>query len=179
MIDLVASHVVPAALALLPAAMRSLEASAMLVAIGLQESRFLERHQRPVGPAKGFWQFERAGLRGVLSNPHTRGLAQEAIRELRYHEPAFTTLHQALEHNDVLAAVCARLLLWPDPDDLPGADAPELARAIYLRTWQPGRPRPTTWKGLYKEAWDRVLFHAQGPRKDQTDAARFDRRAAV
>lgn len=179
MVDQVVRYVIPAAFSLLPAGLRSLEASALLTAIGLQESRFLERHQRPQGPAKGFWQFERAGLRATLSHHRTRELALCVISQLRYREPAFSTLHQALEHNDVLAAAMARLLLWADPLTLPGPEAPDTAWAIYLRCWQPGRPHPTTWKGLYKEAWDRVLLHAQpAPRKASSDAGRFDRRSA-
>ena len=46
------------ALALLPAAMNTPQARCMLLAIGLQESRFVHRRQIG-GPARGFWQFER------------------------------------------------------------------------------------------------------------------------
>ena len=54
------------ALRLLPARMNSPEAEVMLLAIGLQESRFEHRRQlvgsppRPTGPAKSFWQAELA-----------------------------------------------------------------------------------------------------------------------
>ena len=44
------------ALALLPSAMDTPQAHCMLLAIGLQESRFVHRRQIG-GPACGFWQF--------------------------------------------------------------------------------------------------------------------------
>lgn len=53
------------ALSLLPERMRSKEAVVMLLAIGLQESRFVHTYQlvqgKPgaKGPARGWWQFER------------------------------------------------------------------------------------------------------------------------
>ncbi|MCV6902125.1 MAG: hypothetical protein NTT76_05400, partial [Achromobacter xylosoxidans] len=46
------------ALALLPAGMDTQAAHVMLLAIGLQESRFTHRQQIG-GPARGFWQFEK------------------------------------------------------------------------------------------------------------------------
>mgnify|MGYP003654981810 CR=1 FL=1 len=45
------------ALSILPDTMNSLQAQAMLIAIGLQESRFSHREQVG-GPAKGYCQFE-------------------------------------------------------------------------------------------------------------------------
>src|SRR5690554_6652716 len=79
-----ASAIAPA-LELLPAQMTSPEAVVMLLAIGLQESRFQHRRQlvgsppRPVGPAKSFWQAEQGGgmVRGLLRyhDPRVRDLA--------------------------------------------------------------------------------------------------------
>jgi hypothetical protein len=174
MVALVVAHVIPATLALLPVPLRSLEAQAMLVAIGLQESRFLERHQRPNGPAVGFWQFERAGVRGVLSHKDSKALIASVLLDLRYKERAFSVLCGAVEHNDILACAFARLLLWTDPDPLPGREAGEVAWNIYLRTWRPGRPHSETWPSLYREAWDRVNLNAltrKEPCKPKTSSA--------
>ncbi|WP_199533145.1 hypothetical protein [Thiopseudomonas alkaliphila] len=56
------------ALALLPARMKSKKAVVMMLAIGLQESRFIHRRQIK-GPARGFWQFEKGGgVYGVLNH---------------------------------------------------------------------------------------------------------------
>ncbi|MCY1303002.1 hypothetical protein D9M70_526890 [compost metagenome] len=45
---------------------------------------------------------------------------------------------RALEHDDVLAAGFARLLLWSDPKPLPLAGDEQGAFDLYLRTWRPG-----------------------------------------
>lgn len=47
-------------LALLPAKMSGCGAITMIIAIGLQESEFLARHQYGNGPACGLWQSSRA-----------------------------------------------------------------------------------------------------------------------
>lgn len=157
MIDIVHHHVIPAAFALLPAVMRSERATAMLLAIGLQESRFLARRQF-VGPARGFWQFERAGVEGVLAHHASREYARAALRQLRYehHGRQPSEVHAALEHNDVLAAVFARLLLWTLPDPLAHRGDEFGAWSHYLAAWRPGKPRPETWGTFFNEAHDRV-----------------------
>lgn len=162
MIDVVARHVIPAALFLLPDKMDTLEARAMLLAIGLQESKFKARRQHGNGPARGFWQFEKNGaVRGVLSHKLTRVPLRMALHTLCYPDPAtgeeraasIAFLHQAIEHNDVLACVFARLNLWWLPDTLPGEDESGDGWAQYLEAWQPGKPHPATWKAYYKQAW--------------------------
>ena len=53
MIGHILAHVMPAAFSLLPPNMDSREARVMLLAIGMQESRF--KHRKQIGgPAKGF-----------------------------------------------------------------------------------------------------------------------------
>jgi hypothetical protein len=152
------AYTIPAAFAVLPARLDSPEARAMLLAIGLQESRFLHRHQVG-GPAVSFWQFERAGVKGVLTHPASAGLVRTAYQALRYDtqvgSPGYA-LHVALEHNDVLACVFARLLLWTLPLPLPPRDEPELAWQQYLLAWRPGRPRRDSWDAYYGMAWLRV-----------------------
>lgn len=139
------------ALALLPARMSSPSAEVMLLAIGLQESRF--SHRRQVGgPARGFWQFEQGGgVRGVLRHSASRehALAVCRIRNVIATEGA---VYAALEHDDVLAAAFARLLLWTDPKALPALGDEQAAWDLYLRVWRPGRPRKEKWAASWSSA---------------------------
>lgn len=69
-----------------PSSNRRVSALTMLLAIGLQESRFTFRDQvvpgkapGQVGPATGFWQFERAGgVAGVMQHPRSAEIARVA-----------------------------------------------------------------------------------------------------
>ena len=176
MIDLVVRSVIPAALSLLPPEMDTPAARAMLIAIGLQESKFLARRQildsgRP-GPAAGFWQFERGGaVVGVLEHPSTREHALRVLRELRYVKGALpgrvTTstaiVHATLEDNDILACAFARLNLWWFPSRLPHQGAAADGWRQYLATWQPGKPHKATWAAYFAEAWDRVTAIEETP----------------
>lgn len=148
------------ALYLLPPAMTSAEARVMLYAIGLQESRFEHRRQlvkvggelRPIGPAKGLWQFERfGGCRGVVEHPASRYWMHHICRtrDLPFNA---TALWNAIETDDVLAAAAARLLLFTDPKRLPALGDEKGAWNLYLRVWRPGKPHRATWPDLYAEA---------------------------
>lgn len=158
MIDLILRSIIPAAFTMLPPAMDTPAARAMLLAIGLQESKFLHRRQENYGPARGFWQFEKAGIRGVAKHLASREHLETALRILRYEQLIGQTagLHYAIEDNDVLACVFARLLLRTVPARLPDRSDDGAGYAQYLAGWNPGRPRPATWKAFYSEAWDRV-----------------------
>jgi hypothetical protein len=161
MIDEVHRFIVPTAFALLPPTMRSDRATAMLLAIGLQESRFLHRRQFHNGPARGFWMFERGGgITGVLQHERSQRDADRIVRLLRYDlapSRLASTVHVAIEHNDILAACFARLLLWTVPGVLPGPnDDPQIAWEQYLEGWRPGAPHRETWDNIYAEAWARV-----------------------
>jgi hypothetical protein len=128
--------------ALLPASMLNRRARVMLLAIGLQESRFEHRAQvldgGGKGPARGFWQFEKGGgVRGVLRHSSTAKMA-EAICRQRGFVADETTVHAALEFDDLLACAFARLLLYTDPAPLPAEDDAESAWKYYLRNWRPG-----------------------------------------
>lgn len=156
MIDLVRAFILPAAYAVLPLPMASDRATALLLAIGLQESRFIERRQMH-GPARGFWQFEVAGVRGVLEHPRSQLPIAQALRALRYdHTLEAEQLQPLLEHNDVLAACFARCLLWTSPLPLPDVDAPAAAWLTYFSVWQPGRPRRAAWDAHFADAWSRI-----------------------
>src|SRR5690606_26202246 len=157
-----ASAIAPA-LELLPDRMASDEAIVMLLAIGLQESRFQHRRQlvgnppRPTGPATGFWQFERGGgVVGVLQHHASRDHAR-TLCAARGVEPVSQSVWQALQHDDVLAAGFARLLLWTDPFALPLLGDAQAAWDLYIRTWRPGKPHRQTWDALYQQALEEVL----------------------
>jgi hypothetical protein len=145
-------HIIPAAFALLPPRMTSEAAAAQLLAIGFIESDFRYR-QQVRGPARGFWQFEQGGgVRGVLEHPQTRSYIREVLATLSY-PPLIWDCHVAIEHNDVLAAAFARLLLWSSPMSLPGRDDPAAGWKLYLSTWRPGKPRPDAWGAHFARAW--------------------------
>lgn len=149
-------HTLPAALDLLPGRMDTPAARAMLLAIGLQESRFEYRRQVGPGPARGFWQFEKGGgVAGVLKHPISKPLIVPICEHLRY-SPTPDVCHSAIEDNDVLACCFARLLLYTDPSLLPGPKQSWEGWEQYLRNWRPGKPHPETWPKFYREAWQIV-----------------------
>lgn len=65
---------------------------------------------------------------------------------------AVSLVHAALEHDDVLAAAFARLLLWTDPFRLPTKSDAAGGWDLYLRTWRPGKPHPARWPARYAAA---------------------------
>jgi len=149
-----ASAIAPA-LKLLPAKMSGRRAEQMLLSIGLQESRLTQRRQIG-GPARGLWQFEKGGgVRGVLEHPATQTLAR-SVCQARGVPATDAAVYAALEHDDVLAAAFARLLLWTDPAPLPAVGEVQQAWALYLRTWRPGKPHRQTWDALYAQAMEEV-----------------------
>jgi len=146
------------ALALLPEAMHTPEARALVLAIALQESRL--RHRRQIGgPARGYCQFEQGGgCTGVLTHRASTVHAQVICTALDV-TPTPAAVYAALEFQDLLAASFARLLLWTDPEALPtdqGMDGAEAGWRIYLRTWRPGKPHEGTWPECYARAWSTV-----------------------
>lgn len=144
------------ALALLPAKMDTPEARIMLLAIGLQESRFMYRRQKNEGPAMGFWQFERGGgVTGVLTHKSSKDLATK-VCEIRGVQPSSMAVWKMLEMDDVLAACFARLLLYTDPHSLPVIGNAAGAWEYYLRNWRPGKPHRHTWDEFYTQAKEQV-----------------------
>lgn len=129
------------ALLLLPAKMTSPQAELMLLAISLQESELKYRRQHGNGPARSLWQAEQGGgmVAGLLGfhNQDVQDLARGlcAVRGVPAQPRA---VWEAIEHDDVLAAGLARLLLFTDPARLPGLGDEEGAWQLYLRTWRPG-----------------------------------------
>lgn len=168
--NIVATAINPALL-LLPPKFDSLKARVMMLATGLQESRFEFRYQiaspmarmlanmRGVvakGPARGFWQFEQGGgVKGVMRHPATRDLLRALCidRGCPFDQ---ATIWARLETDDVLAAGLARLLLWADSRPLPELGDVDGAWDCYARNWRPGRPHPETWPALYAQAMEEV-----------------------
>jgi hypothetical protein len=146
--------VVPAAMAFLPAKMDTREARAMLVAIGLQESRLTYRAQIG-GPARGLHQFETGGVSGVLKHAAVRALASQVAAQLGY--PATVDgLHPQFETDDILDCCFARLLLYVDPRPMPGPAMYEMSWSVYIFGWRPGKPHRQTWDAFYDQAWAAV-----------------------
>lgn len=138
----------------LPDKMCSTEAKAMMLAIGMQESRF--KHRRQIGgPAIGFWQFEAAGIQGVLTHHASQEYADSllALLNITNHEPI---VYRAIQYNDLLAAGFARLLLWTLPSALSKRDEPQKGWQQYLQAWRPGKPHEETWAMCWDEAWGAI-----------------------
>jgi hypothetical protein len=168
---MIPSHVqiaVESALSLLPSKMDTPEARMMLYAIGMQESRFKDRRQLikkggellPLGPAKGYWQFERTGgCAGVVRHEASRYWAHSVCmaRGVAFNA---TAIWNAIEKDDVLAAAAARLLLFTDPRRLPAIGDAREAWNLYIRTWRPGQPHRSTWDAFYAAALDHIRVAA-------------------
>lgn len=143
-LDEITRTAIEPALAWLPPKMDSTEARVELLTIGLQESRFEDRYQvlndtSKKGPARSFWQGELGGgmVTGTMTHPASRDFARAACAA---HRVPFTprAVWEAIETNDVLAAILARLLLWTEPGALPRVPDTEAAWKLYLRAWRPG-----------------------------------------
>ncbi|UVH54655.1 hypothetical protein NWF24_17565 [Variovorax paradoxus] len=143
-LDEITRTAIDPALAWLPAKMNTIEARAELLTIGLQESKFEYRWQvlndpKKKGPARSFWQGEQGGgmVTGTMTHPASKDLARAACTA---HGVAFTAwaIWTAIENDDVLAAILARLLLWTEPGSLPPVTDTEAAWQLYLRAWRPG-----------------------------------------
>ena len=154
------------ALTLLPERMNSAPAHALLLAIAMQESWDLGHRRQIRGPARSLWQYEQSGIRGVLDHPASRTLARATCKTLLYPvetQPDGTVtadtvlnVHQAVEHNDSLAAALARLTLWRLPTPLPPRGAPAAAWDQYIEAWRPGKPHRQPWDARYALAWEAV-----------------------
>ena len=141
----VLAEVIAPALSVLPMTMDSPEARLILLAIGRQESGFAARHQVN-GPACGLWQFERNGVLGVMHGAATSSYAYNACIKSGVLWGS-TSILAALQQDDELACIFARLLLWSDPRPLPEIGDVLGAWNLYERTWRPGMPSYSRWKG--------------------------------
>ena len=163
---LLKTAIIPA-LGMLDSKLDTPAARAMLIAIALQETGLRARRQmleardhwwesKP-GKGHGFWQFERDGAtRGVMvRHAAASAIVLPVIDALLYPRDPYG-VHEALIHNDVLACVLARALLYSTPDAMPRPNEPEKGWAIYLKAWRPGKPHPEGWPENYRIAWEAV-----------------------
>lgn len=152
--DFIIAHAINPALAMLPG-MDSPTARVIMLAIAFQESGLQHRRQRR-GPARGYWQFEHGGgVRGVLNHSSSRPHIRSVLEQLDYKatsNPA--TCYAAIEHNDILAAAFARLLMWTDPQPLPTDESGSWD--LYMRTWRPGKPHISAWASNYQKALEAI-----------------------
>jgi hypothetical protein len=149
----------------MPPVMRGVRAEAALLANALQESGLRERVQIG-GPARGLYQFEAIGVRGVLDHPATFDHAQDACEAWLYQvsrgadghalQTTVEQLHRIIRDNDVLATIFARLALWRLPDQLAEADQPEAGWGQYVEAWRPGKPHRDRWDDSWRTAWQAV-----------------------
>ena len=156
----------PSVQALFAPEFSSPKASAMLIAIALQESDFQHRQQLVggvrdwwrslTGPAASYWQIERIGIRGVLEHRKAGHMLRAVLEVLGY--PAdVETIWSAIRYDNILAVAVARLILWMHPDALPGPAQSHEAWRQHLATWRPGKPKPEKWGACYASAWRIVL----------------------
>lgn len=139
------------ALMLLPPKMDSYLARRFLIAIAVQESNL--KHRRQVrGPARGWWQFETAGVQGVLNHTTSKDHAREALRaiHIRTYELTAFQVKQSLEYCDAAAGVFARLLMWTLPQRLPRSE--DKAWDQYIDAWRPGKPHRARWARSWRIA---------------------------
>lgn len=131
-------------------------AARVLLAVGEQESGLTARRQAGGGSARGLWQFERAGVAGVVTHPWTQGIVSRLSDDFGVH--GVDEIWFRIAHDDVLAACVARLALYTDVRQIAlGCDA---AWLMYRRVWRPGKPAKERWAGSWAvatRAWADVL----------------------
>lgn len=127
------------------------EARVLLMAISGQESGWCERWQEP-GPARSYWQMERAGgVRGVMH--HAASAAKlRAITDALDIPFDEATIFEAIAWNDTLAVALARLLLYTDAAPLLPVGDELAAWDCYIRCWRPGKPHRESWSTRYATA---------------------------
>lgn len=151
-LDAVMDIVIKPGLKFLPDKFSSEEAVVMLLAIGLQESRFKFRKQIR-GPARGFFQFEKTGIEAILEHPSSEMVANCILNNLEIYR---NDAYEAVAYNDALATVFARLLLYTHPKPLPTDK--DIAWKYYLDLWRPGKPKPSTWESNWNAAVRHVMY---------------------
>lgn len=139
---------IEAGLALLPEALRTIDAKVQLYATSIQENPTRAPRQlikkdgklQPIGPAAGDYQFEKTGgIRGLLNFKSDR--LQSMLRSVcavRQVPQTADSLFDGIQRDPILAAALARLLYFTDSGALPKAGAEQYAWDVYLRTWRPG-----------------------------------------
>jgi hypothetical protein len=128
-------------------------AERFLLAIAGQEADFIHRYQHSPavtpGPARSVFQFETAGVHGVMTHAASRDMARAACER---HRVIWVrdAIWRSLEGHDRLSAIFARLLIWTEPRSLPEGAIDGWNQ--YLNLWRPGRPRFERWQGMWDAA---------------------------
>lgn len=139
---------------LLPAKMDTPLARVILAAIGFQESSYETRVQYGGGPARSFWQFEKGGIKGVMRHKASAQLALD-VCTARHIDFDNVKIWNAMETDDVLGAVFARLLMYTDAASLP--DSSDESWTMYAdRLWRPGKPHPEKWQASWSFGKERA-----------------------
>ena len=147
---------VDTAFQLLPVKMDSRLARVIHAAIGYQETKYLTRRQYGNGPAAGYWQFERGGIKGVMLHRASARLAMQ-VCDARGVEFNSEKIWEAMQVDDVLAAAFARLLMYTDAAPLPEtSDEAWHMYADKARTWSPGKPHPDDWSASWAFGLERA-----------------------
>lgn len=118
-----------------------------VLCVAMQETELSARYQNAPDPepgeARSWWQFERAGVNGVMTHASSQDLARTACDRLAV---VFETeaVWRSLEGNSLLACMFARLLLLTDPYPIP-TNVDDAWTCYADRLWRPGAPHPETW----------------------------------
>lgn len=122
-----------------------------MLTTALQESNLEYRRQMGDGPAKSFYQMERGGMVNSLLNHPSNRIRSTALAACAWRgvQPVAMDVWNAIENDDVLASVLARLGYLADPQPLPEVGNVDAAWLCYLRNWRPGKPHPEKWPALY------------------------------
>lgn len=136
-----------AAATVLPDMPWNANARVLLLAIAGQESNWSHREQIG-GPARSYWQMEVEAVQEVM----TRTTFMPDVCALLDVPAEYHVVYHAIAYQDVLAAWCARALLWLDPAPLPAVGDVQGAWDYYQRNWRPGKPGPDRWPSVYAQA---------------------------
>lgn len=153
---LLKTAIIPALAELEPFGIKdSPEARRFMLAISMQESGLTHRRQvssggQELGAAAGFFQFEMGGgCKGVLAHPLTGPIMHDLCSAFNI-VPEPLPLWEAIRYQDIMASVCARLLIRTLPDSLPLTA--EDGWKQYVNAWRPGKPRPESWQANWATA---------------------------
>jgi len=147
------------------------EAACLSLAIKIQESGTGEVRDQGdpavVGPATGFWQFERmGGVAEILQDGRTGPIAVALCQRVGVEpqpDPVWRLFTTAA--GDELACAFARMLTWKDPAPLPriALESEQEAYDYYKRRWRPGADRRTAWTTSWRLAVQTVSGASAGP----------------
>lgn len=140
---------------------RGAAAECMLAAIPHQETNYASLYQigddgQPIEElARGFYQFELAGVSGTMNHPANDWLLP-LLAKNGFVDPTPESIHWALPGSSALQIWLARSNLWWNSEPLvePIADAAheEAAWQYYLFCWNPGQPHRSSWGPAWTNA---------------------------